>query len=117
MSAGELVARCFHARTAAHIFHLKTRSYAVHMALHGFYDEIVDLADAFAETYQGCIGLIEDYPTRYTMPATAEAMLSELYNWIEDNRESIAEEPHLQALIDDIQSLIDSTQYKLKFLK
>ena len=117
MSAGELISRCFHARTAAHIFHLKTRSYAVHMALHGFYDEIVDLADAFAETYQGCVGLIEDYPTRYTMPATAEAMLSDLYDWIEDNREGISDESHLQALIDDILTLVESTKYKLRFLK
>jgi len=117
MSAGELVARCFHARTAAHIFHLKTRSYAAHMALHGFYDEIVDLADAFAETYQGCSGLIEDYPPRFSMPTTAEAMLSELYNWIEDNREDISDETHLQALIDDIMTLIESTKYKLRFLK
>lgn len=45
----ELVTRCFQARTEAHISHLGTSSYAVHKALNKFYDEIIDLADAYAE--------------------------------------------------------------------
>ena len=40
---GELIVRCFHARTNAHILHLQTRSYATHVALNEFYDEIVTL--------------------------------------------------------------------------
>ena len=39
----------FLARDVAHSAHLNTRSYAKHQALGGFYDEIIDLADKFAE--------------------------------------------------------------------
>ena len=48
----------FLARDVAHSAHLNTRSYAKHQALGGFYDEIIDLADKFAEMYQGKYGLI-----------------------------------------------------------
>jgi hypothetical protein len=116
-TAGELIIRCFHARTAAHILHLKTRSYAAHKALNDFYDGIVPLADSFAETYQGCVGLIESYPSRYTAHDDALKMLSELYDWIDAHRAAISGESHLQNIIDEIQSLIDATQYKLRFLR
>jgi hypothetical protein len=64
--AAELVMRCFHSRTAAHVLHLKSKSYSEHMALHDFYDEIVDLTDAFAEMYQGeYMTLLNEHPTRW----------------------------------------------------
>ena len=117
-TAAELITRCFHARTLAHIFHLKTRSYAQHVALQGFYDGIIPLVDSFAETYQGCCELIEDYPLRqFQSFETPEKLLAVLYNWIDDNRADISDESHIQNIIDEIQSLIDSTQYKLRFLK
>lgn len=117
MSAGELIMRCFHARTVAHVLHLKTRSYAAHKALQKFYDEIVDLADEFAEAYIGCNGLIEDYPATCRMSSDAVTMLTDLYDWIDENRAGVSDESHLQNIIDEIQSLIDATRYKLKFLK
>ena len=43
MLLGELILHCFHARTNAHVLHLTTKSYAVHVALNGFYDEIITL--------------------------------------------------------------------------
>lgn len=116
-TAGELIMRCFHARTAAHVFHLKTRSYAAHKALQDFYDGIIPLTDAFAEAYQGCEGLIDSYPSRYTAHDEPLSMLNDLYNWIDSSRHSITGESHLQNTIDEIQSLIDSTRYKLRFLR
>lgn len=117
--AGELVMRCFHARTVSHVMHLKTRSYATHKALNDFYDEIVDLADSFAETYQGEYGLIEDYPTACRMPADPVALMEELWGWINDNRHKIADpdDSHIQNIIDEIVGLVRQTEYKLKFLK
>ena len=119
MSAGELVMRCFHARTAAHVLHLKTRSYAAHKALNDFYDGIVDLADSFAEAYQGDYGLIDSYPGSFKLPSDALSMLDDLFGWIEDNRSKVCDEDdtYLQNTIDEIVALIRSTQYKLKFLK
>jgi Family of unknown function (DUF5856) len=120
MSAGELIMRCFHARTAAHVLHLKTRSYAVHKALNDFYDAIVPLADSFAEAYQGDYGLIESYPSKVmNLPSDALDMLDELSTWIEQNRYKCCDEDdtYLQNIIDELIALIRSTQYKLKFLK
>ena len=56
--ASDFVGYLFLARDVAHSVHLNTRSFAKHMALQGFYDGIVDLADKFAEAYQGRHGLI-----------------------------------------------------------
>lgn len=119
MAAGELVARCFHARTEAHIFHLKTRSYATHVALKDFYDGIVDFADSFAEAYQGDYGIIETYPSRFSLSKDALDMLDTLSEWIESHRYDCCDEDdtYLQNIIDEIVALIRSTQYKLRFLK
>lgn len=119
MAAGELIARCFHARTAAHILHLKTRSYATHKALNDFYDGIIPLVDSFAEAYQGEYGLIEDYPAKYVPYAVPLDLLEDLANWIRSNRYECCdkEDTCLQNIIDEIVALISSTQYKLRFLK
>ena len=119
MSAGELVMRCFHARTAAHVLHLKTRSYAAHKALNEFYDEIVDLTDSFAEAYQGEYGLIGSYPATYRPYNDPLPMLDELVEWINEHRAECCDkaDTYLQNMIDEIVSLIRSTQYKLKNLK
>jgi hypothetical protein len=119
MSAGELVMRCFHARTTAHVLHLKTRSYAQHKALNEFYDEIVPLADTYAETYQGSHGLIESFPPKYTPCSEPLEMLKELADWIAANRAACCgpKETHLQNIIDEIVALINQTRYKLAFLK
>lgn len=116
---GELIMRCFHARTTAHVLHLKTRSYAAHVALQGFYDGIIPLVDSLAEAYQGDYGLIEDYPPRYTPQADALKLLSELSDWIQDHRASCcdSDDTYLQNIIDEIMALIRSTEYKLRFLK
>lgn len=58
MKCADFVGTLFLARDVAHSVHLNTRSFAKHSALNSFYDEIVDLADKFAEAYQGRHGLI-----------------------------------------------------------
>ena len=116
----ELIYRLFHARTAAHILHLQTRSYAAHKALNEFYDQIVDLADSIAEGYQGEHGLIDfTGKSRYVQNSDAVATISELKEWIEQNRyEAIeAEDTFLQNQIDEVVLLCSSTLYKLRFLK
>lgn len=117
--AGELVMLCFHARTTAHVLHLQTKSYAEHKALGEFYDDIIPLADSFAETYQGEYGIITAYPTKYKMASSGVMLMEELSKWIEDNRYSVCDtdDSHLQNIIDEMVALVRSTEYKLKFLK
>lgn len=51
--ASKFVGVLFVSRNVAHQMHLKTDSYAQHKALEEFYTQIIDLADTFAEQFQG----------------------------------------------------------------
>jgi hypothetical protein len=116
-AAGELIMRCFHARTLSHVQHLQTKSFAAHKALNEFYDGIIPLVDSFAEAYQGEYGLIEDYPTEFEYVEDPLEMIDALVSWIDVNRDEVSDDTYLQNIIDEIVELIRSTQYKLKFLK
>lgn len=109
--------RCFHARTLAHVMHLRTRSYAAHKALNEFYDAIVDPTDRIAEALQGEYGLIENYPKKFTWFDNPLDMLKDLVEWIEENRDDVCGDSYCQNIIDEIVALIRSTQYKLTILK
>ena len=116
---GELILRCFHARTNAHIIHLGVRSYAKHVALNEFYDGLIPLVDSVSEGYQGEHGLI-DFTTkvRYTHEADATKLVQGLKEWIETNRYDAieAEDTFLHNEIDSIVMLCATTLYKLKHL-
>lgn len=123
-AAAELIMRCLNASVTAHILHLRTNSYAAHMALADFYDEVVELADTFAESYQSIYGLIQSYPAgnAYTNGKDYKeglTVMAEMRSWIRANRKDIgkAEDTELQNIIDEIVALVDSTAYKLRFLK
>ena len=57
-----------HSVTNAHILHLTTRSYAEHVALQNFYENIGDLVDSFVEAFQGKYGLLHDFTSDYKLP-------------------------------------------------
>lgn len=115
---GEFIMRCLHVRTNAHVLHLKTRSYATHVALGEFYDGLVDCVDRYAEAYQGYFGLIENISGAYHPVDDPLKMISGLCEFVDYNREELsADEPMLQAILDDICELCSTTTYKLKFLK
>ena len=61
--AAQLVAKCLAVRTAAHYAHFKSRSYARHVALGDFYDDLLDAVDEFAEVYMGVEGRLESFPS------------------------------------------------------
>ena len=116
-AAAELIARCFEARTAAHVAHLKTRSYAAHVALNEFYSGIVDAADGFAEAYQGVFGLIGEYPET-ACPRGELTPIKELREWLVKHRPDAARgQRELENLIDEITALCDRAIYKLVNLK
>ena len=106
-----------HSATNAHLMHLKSRSFSEHMALGTYYDEIVDLVDAYVEAYQGIYGLVEDYPNVYHAPKEPLKYLESLQKFVSAARQDLPQDPQLNNLVDAIADLIDSTTYKLKFLK
>lgn len=115
----ELIARCFDARTVAHLAHLRTRSYAEHMALGEFYDAIGEAADKFAECHMGVEGLITSYPAiKPDLTVSAMDYLTDLHDWVTKHRTVCADgSTELANLIDEILAVIDRTFYKLRFLK
>lgn len=119
MSCEKLIGKLFLARDVAHSVHLSTRSYAKHMALNGFYDGIIDLADKFAEAYQGRHGLIGTIELQSADNAkNIVVFLENSLKEIEDMRYKVCDKSDtpLQNIIDEIVGLYLSTLYRLKFL-
>jgi hypothetical protein len=115
--AAELVMRCFNARTSSHIAHLQTKSYAEHMALNAFYDDVIDATDEFAECYQGVFGVIDKYPE---LPCEHGALkpIYSLRKWLAEHRSAVAAgQRELENLIDEISAVCDRAIYKLVNLK
>lgn len=89
------------------------------MALNEFYNDIVERADAIAESYQGCEGKLLTIPyLKNTAKGPIERILRSQLDWIEANRYKAAEkdETAIQNLIDEAVSSYHTVLYKLKFL-
>lgn len=118
-AAGEMMGLLFMSRDVAHREHLKTRSYAAHQALGTFYDEVIDLADKFAEAYQGKYTMLLEIPLiDDTMKGEIAEVLESHVNWINENRANVCPktETAIHNIIDEIVGLYYSTLYKLRFL-
>ncbi len=119
MKCADFVGTLFLARDVAHSVHLNTRSFAKHSALNSFYDDIVDLADKFAEAYQGRHGLIGPISLMSAKKTTnIIEFLEDSSADIEKMRYEVCEKSDtaIQNIIDEIVGLYLSTIYKLKFL-
>jgi len=108
-----------HSVTNAHILHLSTTSYSTHQALGNFYAEIGDLVDGFVEAFQGKYGLLTNYTTNYEQPSDPIAYMNYLKAEVEKLRRDpkFPQDSELQNEVDNIANLINSTLYKLRFLK
>ncbi len=119
MKAADFVGYLFLARDVTHSVHLNTRSYAKHKALQKFYEEIIDLADSFAEAYQGRHGLIGPI-SLMSAKKTGNVIefLEDQLAEIEKCRYEVVDktDTSLQQLIDNIVELYLTTLYKLRFL-
>lgn len=119
MNAADFVGHLFLARDVAHSVHLNTRSFAKHKALGSFYDKVVDLADDFAEAYQGRHGLMGPITLMSAKKnGNINEFLQDSLDEIEANRFKVCDQKDtaLQNIIDEIVALYLSTLYKLKFL-
>ena len=119
MTAAQLMGVLFLGRNVAHSVHLNTRSYSKHVALQTFYDSVIDVADAFAEAYQGRNGLIGPI----AIPAAKKTtniieFLQDQLEEIEKGRYDVCDKSDstLQQLIDNIVELYLTSIYKLKYL-
>jgi DNA-binding ferritin-like protein len=111
------VATLLHSATNTHFFHFTTDSYSRHKALQKYYEAIVDLTDSFAESHAGKYGKVTAFPSVYHQPKDPVKYLESLQNFVADARQDLPQDSELQNLIDEIADLINTTTYKLKFLK
>ena len=110
----------FLARDVTHREHLRTRSFAAHIALNDFYHEIIDQADDLVEAYQGSYQLLKDLEIIGSKDvANIESFLKDQATWIDANRYKVCDknDTPIQNLIDGIMETYFTVLYKLRFLK
>jgi hypothetical protein len=104
-------------RTAAHLAHLSTESYAQHVALGDFYSALLPLVDQYAEVYMGTGGRIKSFPAT-SLPSGN--LISSLTAYLGKIAAELAEDGKNQALaniLNELQALTAQTLYKLRYLK
>lgn len=123
----DLIAALFLSREFAHRRHLAVTgpgSYAAHVALGSFYDDIVERADAIAEAYQGRHGLMDEIP--YLDGPKGKKSIAATATWLEGEMNKIGEmrydacpktETAIQNLIDEAVATYLSVIYKLRNLE
>ena len=87
------------------------------MALAAYYDAIVELSDKYAESYMGKYGKFTAFPSVYHQPKDPVRYLEYLQNFVKEARQDLHQYSELQNIVDEMVVLINTTAYKLKFLK
>lgn len=98
--------------------HLRTAKYSKHMALNDFYEEMPDKVDALIEAWMGVNNKkIKNYENiLQSSNMNTLSYLKELRRVVKQGYVLMNGEKELEALLDDIVELIDSTLYKVKEL-
>lgn len=115
-----LVGRVFATRSAAHLAHFATKSYAQHVALGEFYEGLIGQIDEIVEVYQGKFGLIEprSVPAMPWKVSEIGKHLAAEVEWIEANKKQISRDCEaVQNLIDELAALYHRTVYKMENLR
>jgi len=114
----DLISVLLHSANQTHVFHLQTKSFAEHKALNKYYDSITDLADSLAEAYQGKYGILKfknvSKIEQYESKEQIIEYFSKIIKFIEKSRP--IKDPFIDNIVQEVESLIYSTLYKLKFL-
>ena len=105
-----------HSVTQVHIFHFQTKSYAAHIALGSFYEDVEDLVDTLIESYQGKYGIVKGYKNSQLKDLTNPVdYFKDLHQEVESSRKLFTDSDLLN-IMDEIKTLIKTTLYKLENL-
>lgn len=117
----QLISQVFYARNVAHFEHWRAKgegSFAKHMALGSFYEEVIEAIDDLVEAYQGAFDLIGEIPVPEVESGDVLKLLEGSADWIEKNHEEVCKGNRAVAnLIDSLTGVYLSTIYKLRNLK
>jgi len=115
-----LVSRLLDSQRQVHIFHLQTKSFAEHKALQDYYDAIGDIVDGIVESYQGKYGIVTGWKSVATIEyQSTEQCIGYLKTLSEETLKvyGMIKDTYIQNQLDEVTALINSTLYKLRFLK
>ena len=122
-SMSNYITELMNARNVFHKLHLKitgTGSYAAHMALNTLYDQIPDFVDTLTEGYQGITEKLLVYKnvSERTVDDVADALdyMRELYAMV-NKLQGMMPYSEIVNNLDLVKDALNSTKYKLLFLK
>ncbi len=100
------------------MYHLDTKSFALHKALEAYYTAIVPLLDKYAETFKGKYGAINRMSPMLKVdrnPKNAVLYLTKLLDVI--NKMKLPRDAPLRNIQDEITGLISATIYMSRNLR
>jgi len=110
------IGELFACRDLIHLAHLRSKSYAEHVALRDLYDFVLDFTDSLCEAIQSYVGILE-----ITVP---ETKYREILPYLKKERTELIgclktyeSMPDIQNKIQDLISAFSSAIYKLENLK
>lgn len=114
----QIISQLFSARDTAHRLHLRTRSFAAHMALGDLYTGLLELADSLAEIHQGKYGILNiPAPTLQFADNDPIIFVRALASWAEAAKAAFDPlDTHLLNEWDNVISTIYRAKYKLENL-
>jgi hypothetical protein len=117
--AAAFISMILESATQAHIYHLQSDSYAQHMALCAYYTGMPATIDALVELIQGRYGIVKGYkaPAPYLEDNNVVEYFKALLDMAESERANLPQDSNIQNSVDTVIDLIQSTLYKLTFLK
>ncbi len=114
----DLISVLLHSVTQVHVFHLQTKSFAEHSALGAYYESVGGLADGLAEAYQGKYGILKykniSKIEQYESKEQVIEYFGKIQKFIEKTRP--IKDAFIDNIVQEIETLIYSTLYKLKYL-
>lgn len=113
-SAVKFISKLLDAVTAIHKAHLMTTgpgSFAAHEALGEVYGDLEDGLDSLAESFMGC----NEASLKFSGVDMSKfgAEVRKIYKYIEENREMMGEESHIQNLVDEVLDKLARSLFKL----
>ena len=115
----KFISYLFSCRTALHIMHLKTNSFAAHKALNKLYDNLLDITDSIAEKVSGCMGKhltgFVDFPVAEYQDDDPATYVKEIKDYVQKDRYYHFPKNYtpIQNIIDELVSELDEALYLL----
>lgn len=109
-------------KVQAKIFHwqvLEEGSYAAHMALDQYDEDIEDLIDSLVESFQGRYGIVRNFkgPSSYREDNNIVPYFKGLVKYVEVNRYNFTQDTYIQNQVDEVVKVINNTLYRLQNLR